>query len=89
MHSSRPHGGSATLQYVTAEESIVPLFTSLPAPARGLDNDRAAAVYLRIMPWDRGVKTHHSTAIRDRHRENTRDFAQTLHHLYTTFTAPL
>ena len=70
------------LQYVTAEESIVPLFSSLPAPARGLEGDRAAAVYPRIVSWDKGVKTHNSTAIGGRHGKTP----EILLKRYTIFT---
>jgi hypothetical protein len=34
----------------------VPLFTSLPAPARGLEDDRAAAVYPALCPGIRVSK---------------------------------
>jgi hypothetical protein len=60
----------------------VPLFSSLPAPARGLEDDRAAAVYPRIVSWDRGGKTHHSTVVGGGHEKTP----EILLKRYTIFT---
>ena len=89
MNSSRPNWRLATTRYMTEQESLVPLFLSLPVPARGPEDDRHSGC---VPPhWRLGEEYQNASyySRRELAWENARIFTQTLQHLYATFTAPL
>jgi hypothetical protein len=68
---------------------MLPLFTSLPAPARGLEDDRRSGC---VSPHYELVQGYQNASYHSRRVpawETPQDFTQTLQHFYATFTAPL